>query len=335
MFKPSSATRGSRSDAKEDVPNDEREAEEKLRAGRFPNATVGGYARMSLERQAYHRSFHARDGGIVQQPRRCPSARGKAVAAALSSDGRDGVKDGGGDAGDRSGRGQAPQTATSYDEYEQMIIDMMMAESSSGDRGGYGDDSENEREGTTMRYGGNSLARKLAGRAAQHRFWSLGGLEKPRRREIALRDPYFSTHYKQLPNRKEEMRDSRSGGAHAPRDHHRHDVGTKGGDNTVTRSGRELHLEVAVEAAHQTIERLSSRLAYMKGELDSRTEEVCALRTLLERERSEHRQKLVDSNAMHAHAIAKLSTSVSGIRAHNTRRQVPLQDHDGTIVSLT
>ena len=131
---------------------------------------------------------------------------------------------------------------------------------------------------------------------------------------MALRDPYFSTHYKRLPPgrtaaRCEDDGDDggrpRGGGAGA----------APARAASPVRSGRELHLEVAVDAANRTIEDLSSRLEEMRAELDSKTEEACALRVLLERERSGFRQQLLASSARHAHELERVAASVSGIRS--------------------
>ena len=103
----------------------------------------------------------------------------------------------------------------------------------------------------------NSLQRKLVRLSREGVF---GG---PRSRDIALRDPFFCSHYRPVPRTLSSQHEH--GGATQPR--------VPDGDE-VARCGREMHLEAAMEEAQDMMAMLMTQLEYMQTELDIKSEEV-------------------------------------------------------------
>ena len=103
----------------------------------------------------------------------------------------------------------------------------------------------------------NSLQRKLVRLSREGVF---GG---PRSRDIALRDPFFCSHYRPVPRTLSSKHEH--GGATQPR--------VPDGDE-VARCGREMHLEAAMEEAQDMMAMLMTQLEYMQTELDIKSEEV-------------------------------------------------------------
>ena len=83
----------------------------------------------------------------------------------------------------------------------------------------------------------------------------------------------FSTHYKKLDKvdtlgkTREHRIETLNSCVHEPRQN----------TESPVRSGREIHLEIAVEEAQKMIAQLTHQLDYVQTELDIKIEEVCSL----------------------------------------------------------
>ena len=147
-----------------------------------------------------------------------------------------------------------------YEKYENDVISMIVREKASSRKCEYLCDYN------------NTLQKKLAVSCNSDFHLNRDSkAHRERQSERLLKDPFFSTHYKQI-NRAALQESDRRNFNVDPTTCERFDK-VKESDEPV-RSSREIHLELAVEEAQKVIAELTSRLNYVQTELDIKTEEV-------------------------------------------------------------